>query len=160
MQFPDDMMAALGRFVVAWPQFEAELAGVFSRALGLPLQTGLMVFFSSMGFSSHRDLLKSATANSGFKKPSEALINLLSAAEPIATLRNDLIHGHWLELRFDHASVAVYKPRHDMRSYIFDIDTKQLIAKCAEINSLRKTLADLDTAARPRSKHRKKDTAD
>lgn len=161
MYFPNDIMAALGRFIVRWSDFEYRLGIAFAKALGgVPIQKAMLIFHSGGGFATRRDLLKAIIADTGFTKPQQELLELLSEAEAIASVRNDLAHGNWKRYSDGHATIGVFKPRSADRSYLFDITAGQLDAYCEEIDDLITRLENLDLTPTSRARHRSKDASD
>jgi hypothetical protein len=154
MRLPDDLMAALGRLAVAWARFDYELGCLFAEATKMPVQTGLMVYYSSGGFAAHRDLLKAAIADMGWKAPPPALLDILSRADDLNTLRNDLLHGDWLRYANGVATVSVVKPRSSDRLYAFDTTTGEITAYTEQIATLTDQLSGLDLAPIVRSRPR------
>lgn len=132
----DQLMAAFGRFLVEWASFESRLGSVFSTIIDCPLQQGLMIYYSSAGYASHRDLVKAAIASTSKAKPPPELASILSDAENPNSLRNDLVHGIWHHKPHDNATVIVYKPRHASRSYIFDVTANELDEWASEVRQL------------------------
>ena len=133
--FSNQLMAAFGRFLVEWASFEFQLGLTFSKIIDCPAQQGLVIYYSSAGYASHRDLVKAAIASTFLDKPPPELANILSDAENPNTLRNDL-DGRWHRKSNDSATVSVYKPRQARRSYNFDVTANDLDDWASEVHQL------------------------
>ena len=132
----DQLMAAFGRFLVEWASFEFQLGLTFSKIIDCPAQQGLVIYYSSAGYASHRDLVKAAIASSPREKAPPELASILSDAENPNTLRNDLVHGLWHRKSNDSATVTVYKPRQAQRSYNFDVTANDVDKWASEVHQL------------------------
>lgn len=115
------------------------------------------------GFKGKRDMLYAVVADTAFKKPADELVKLLSEADQLATLRNDLVHGYWhwrVKINGDtktEAVVAIFKPRSQTRHYMFDVGVDDLTAWTADVAALTMRLQELDPKALTRRReHRKK----
>ena len=60
--FSNELMAAFGRFIVAWSRFEFRLAMLFNEIIDGPAQRDFLIFYLASGFAARRDLLKAITA--------------------------------------------------------------------------------------------------
>ena len=149
-------MAAFGRFVARWSRLEFELGCLFVSVIDRPAQQALMIYYSSSGFAAHRDLLNAAIAPSFRDTPPKELTDLLSAAETMNTIRNDLIHGEWSFKSAEEAAIRVFKPRAKGRSYIFDVAPDLLETWSDEVNEFIGQIYDLRTSI----DHEDKNSAD
>jgi hypothetical protein len=160
IRVPTEYLTAFGRFVVVWSKFEHAMAYQFSKAAEVPIQKASMIFFSINGFAGHRDLLKAAIADRWSRQPPQEITDILSDAEEINTVRNELVHGDWMEVRDDRMHVSVVKPKSAMRLYTMSIGVGDIQEYTAQIEGLidRLMAAPLLPIPRPQ-KHGKKDAA-
>lgn len=149
--FPDSLKAAFGRFLIKWSGFEWHLAWAFSYVLDVSDQKGFLIWFSSGG-NAARELFKAMIADSGSLSPPPELMSLLVDVDKIAAIRNDLVHGKWIDYREGKANVQVAKPRNPMRIYAFDISEEELNDYCDQIEALIDRLDLIDFKAVERKK--------
>jgi len=135
------------------------MASQFAKALDLPFQKALVVFYSISGFAGHRDLLKAAIASTGAHEPPQELLDIMTAAEELNTMRNDLVHGNWLEVRGKELCISVAKPKNKARTYILRVTVTDIETATDKIADLTDRLYDTSVIAVPRrsGKHGSKD---
>ncbi len=156
-RFSDELMTAFGRFIVQWATFETQMAFLFSEFIDGPAQRAHMIFYTTAGFGGKRDLLYAVIADSFFTEPSQELVAILNEAEPLGSLRNDLVHGHWQSKTKKEAAVWVSKPRSKQRSYSVNFEVDDLEQWTAAVAELTSKLEDLDVKSLTRRrKHRPK----
>src|SRR5215216_2745646 len=96
---------------------------------------GILIFFHSGG-NAARELFKAVIADKGWTSPSPALLELMRDIDDLAAIRNELVHGKWMDFRHGKANVSIAKPRSKSRMYVCDVSEADLEDFTREIDAL------------------------